>query len=311
MTVGLAQSAPAGNPIPISVTGDATTAPYTSSTDAHAAETGSIEALGLSAQGSFSTHKAAVGDTLHYRIRVEWSDQRIPVAVLPPDSLSTPGFRVVAQSTSHKKTASSSGVRNVTEFDIALVGLTPGTGRVEGLRMRYRTGLAPREESLFIPAATLELDPALIALTDRLWVRLLLVILALLAVGFSGWKGWGILRARREAAKPKRRNFVGEASDLKLRLKSADSRAWLKDAEALCLEYLNQETAPESAVTQFDQALDAFYKKRGVDQPRQEWEKLRELFVQARWSAERREPHELADAFRTLKHCLNIEGDSE
>ena len=158
--------------------------------------------IGINAKAAFSVKQAAVGDTVKYVLEVEWKDSRIPVVVLAPDSMNTPGFRVAGQNASHKKSARGDSVLNHTEFTYQLVPTVPGQSKVASLKLRYMTGLSNNEEALYVPAAFLEIIPAAIPLGSRLWFRFFAFLLMAVAVIGGIWQGLGVLKKRRQLKKP-------------------------------------------------------------------------------------------------------------
>ncbi len=277
----------------------------------------SEEAVKLSAQGMFATEKAAAGDTVEYRLRVEWKDMQIPVVVLAPESLETPGFHVAGQSATHRKTAENGEVRNVTEFAYKLVPKAPGSARVASLKLRYLTGLSSREEALYVPGAFLDIAPAKIPLRDRGWFRALLLAGFAVAAIMGGLSAWKAAQSKRQRTQNSRnKDFAPSFRALKGRWNTAESRAWIEDAERLSCEFLGQQLGAEApASARFDALLDLYLgqsptKANGPEEIAG-WDRLRDLFRHARYAGGRKEPHELQDAYRVLKTCLHITGEEE
>ena len=108
--------------------------------------------------------------------------------------------------------------------------------------------------------------------------------------------------------------FRSEVQSLKGRWNTADSRIWIQDVEKVCIDYLQHtlgKQAPQT--TRFEILLDtSLAKNPNLDSRETEgWNKLRELFHQARYAGGRKEPHELQDTYRILKTCLHIQGENE
>ncbi len=306
--LGALWAQPAGTPVPISV-------PALPDSTLHASIDSARpeEEVKLSAAGSFSVQHARVGDTVAYTLRVEWKDLRVPVVVMAPESLSTPGFRIATQSAEHRKSVAGNEIRNVTEFIYQLVPTIPGSAHVEPLKLRYLTGFSNREEALYVPGAFLDVGPARVPLRDRGWFRALLALLSLAAVLAAGWEIRRRWRARRRRA-PQKIDFVPAVRTLKSRCQSAESRAWMQEAEQLCTSYLRQQLGATNGA-RFEFLLDAYLDQEpsqvGSAEEADGWSKLRDLFRQARYAGGRKEPHELQDACRTLKTCLHIPGELE
>jgi hypothetical protein len=294
---------------------------------AAAAGTPGAEIVSLSTQGAFSQAEARVGDSLDYVLQVEWKDSEVPVVVLAPDSLSVTGFKLIGQATVHKKLAMGTDVKNHTDFIYRLRAATQGTGRIAALKLRYLSGISRTEEAAYVPAAILDIAPARVNLVDRLWFKLLCG-LALLAALWAGIRALlHALKARKDSA-PAKSDLGPEAAALKARIRSAaigtvDSKDVLLEMEALCIGFLKQESGEPAVATagdRFDPILDAHLKRAGSLSDGAaaqgpgiggDWEKLRDLFRHARFAGGHKEAHELQDAYRTLKKCLNLTGDDE
>ncbi len=276
------------------------------------------EAIKLTAKGSFLSEHAGVGDTIEYQLLVQWQDSRIPVVVLAPDSLETPGFRVADQSATHRKVVENGEARNTTEFLYKLVARTQGAGRVSALKLRYLTGFSNREEALYVPGAFMDIGPEHIPLWKRLWFQLILGIILLAGVIWSGFRlsrSLSLSKGRRNAQNSKQRDFSPEVKGLKGRWNTADSRSWIEDSEKICLEFLRYHIGTagtkSSETTRFETLLDQYLIRHPNPQEAEGWNKLRELFHHARYAGGRKEPHELQDTYRILKTCLHIQGENE
>ncbi len=271
------------------------------------------DAVKLSAKGSFLSEHVGVGDTVEYQLLVEWQDSRIPVVVLAPDSLETPGFRIVDQSTTHRKTVENGEARNATEFIYKLLARTQGSGKVSPLKLRYLTGFSNREEGLYVPGAFLNIGPEHVPLWKRLWFQLILFLAAIAALGWGGWRGWKTFQVKRlQSHKENNRDFSPEVKSLKGRWNTVDSRNWIADAEKVCLEFLRYNLGTKSSDSKrFETLLDQYLIRHPNPQEAEGWNKLRELFHHARYAGGRKEPHELQDTYRILKNCLHIQGENE
>jgi hypothetical protein len=278
----------------------------------------------LIARGEFSVPTARAGDTVEYRLRVEWRDVPAAIMVLPPrDELKTPGFKVIGQSALHRKIASAGAIRNVSEFSYLLVAREEGQGRIAPFLLRYRNTLSERTddrvESIPVAGSTLEIGPRYIP-----WMQRNIVVggAAFLAVGLTA----GLLlslslktakRARRRAQGGEQGPEQGEVEDeftravasLKNRSDSADSRLWLRDAEKLCVAYLCRDLGVTKARdVRFEAALDQYLARHpGSDES---WVKLRDLFHEARYAGGRKDPYELREACRHMKTVFCKTGET-
>jgi hypothetical protein len=293
-----------------------------------AADAPALEVVDLTAQAAFSSTAPRAGDSLDYVLTVEWPETGIPVMLLAPDSLEFSGLQVIGQATSHKKLASAGPdgqprLSNRTVFTWRLRAQVPGCGKASSVRLRWLTGLSRNEEQRFVPATHLDILPGLAPLLDRLLVRLLL---GWLALAFAGCLAYGAfqLGKLRKSSKPDnaKADLRPGVLALKARIKSAGaagaSREIIEEMENLAVRHLSQELA-ESPGTQgsapaaiafsakFDPLLDRYLARKGdADLPSADWNALRELFRHARFAGGHKEPHELQDAWRTLKRCLKI-----
>src|SRR5690606_24715656 len=86
--------------------------------------------LRLTTRGDFDVPAARVGDTVRYRLRVEWTDVPATVMLLPRETLETPGLGAAGLSTLHRKRVDDGVVRNVTEYVYTLVAREAGRARV-------------------------------------------------------------------------------------------------------------------------------------------------------------------------------------
>ena len=273
----------------------------------------------LTARGTFSVPRARAGDTVEYRLRVEWREVPAAIMVLPPgEELKTPGFTVIGQSALHRKTASAGSIRNVSEFTYLMVARDEGRGRIAPFLLRYRNGLSTQTgdqvETLPVAGATLDIGPARVPFLQR---RLVLGGAAFLTFGL-------ILTLSLAAAKRRKRPAAGAALDaedaftrgveaLKSRCEAADSRLWLKDAEKLCVAYLCQNLGVGKVRdVRFEAALEQYQARQYQTRPfsvrdperDQSWTKLRDLFHEARYAGGRKDPYELREACRQMKICL-------
>jgi hypothetical protein len=263
--------------------------------------------LRLTASGAFEGTSPRAGDTVRYRVRVEWEDVPAAVMLLPMARLETPGFLPAGGSVFHSKTVSGGKSRNVTEYDYALVAREPGTARVASFALRYRNGLTGRDESVNVPGASLEIAPARVSLMRGPFAW----ILAALVLAVAAWIGFRIFRARKQArrdAPPPESPIDAEIAALRARCEVADSREWTADAERLCTRFLCDRlgiSRPENV--RFEAALDQYLARgRGVDPAAESaWASLRDFFHEARYAGARREPYVLLEACRHLKTCLH------
>lgn len=263
--------------------------------------------LRLSAQGAFDVEAARTGDTVFYRLSVQWEDVPAAVMLLPLDRLETPGFHSAGASTSHRKTVAEGRSTNVTEYVFALVAREPGTARVAPFVLRYRNGLTGRDEAVNVPGAAIDITPARAPLARRASFRVALLLAVATALAFATGR---LLRARKRATTPAApETAIGaEIALLRKRCESADFRAWATDAERLCTRFLCRRLGvgrPENV--RFEAALDQYLSRpRDIGpEERAGWEALRELFHEARYAGPRRDPDALREACRHLKNCLN------
>jgi hypothetical protein len=270
------------------------------------------ESVKLYVKASFLTPRAAVGDTVVYRLRVEWKDTQVPVVVLAPDSLETPGFRIVDQSATHRQSVENGEVQNATEFLYKLMADVPGGARVSSLKLRYLTGFSNREEALYVPASYIDVDPAHVPLWKRLWFQILVFLILATALVLWGRRMLRSLREKRRLAQAeKQRGFNPEVRALKGRWNTADSRVWIEDAERVCTDFLRHSLGINSPGNRFETLLEQYLARNPASEEVEAWNKLRELFHHARYAGGRKEPHELQENYRILKTCLHIQGENE
>jgi hypothetical protein len=282
-----------------------------------------FEAVKLSTQGAFTSASPRVGDSLDYVLRVEWEDTQVPVVVLAPDSLVFTGFKVLGQATVHKKLAAGNQVRNLTEFIFRLRAQTQGPGKASSLRLRYVTGISNREEAAFIPTVHIDILPAPVRILDTLWFKLLAGLLILGGGGALARYGYKKARQARAEKTPRREDLRPAVDILKSRLRAAQStpdasREILLEMESLALRFLQDELGDKAASARFEPLLDRYLAREGSASggPRnggdaEDWARLRELFRHARFAGGYKEPHELQEAFRTLKKCIKITGEDQ
>ncbi|HLP42975.1 MAG TPA: hypothetical protein VK465_15815, partial [Fibrobacteria bacterium] len=202
---------------------------------------------------------------------------------------------------------------------------TQGSGKATSLKLRYLSGISRSEESVFVPSTLVDIAPAPTRLSETLWFRLLAAILLLALAGLGGHAAYRAARRRSEAAarKPDGADLRPEVLALKSRLKGGVSRDILLEMESLCARYLKArlapagkasvnaapgDTEPPSAANapRFDTLLDRYLASNSADGRPEDWKSLRDLFQHARFAGGHKEPHELQDAYRTLKRCLRI-----
>ena len=277
-------------------------------------------AAALTAKGSFSVSGARAGDTVEYRLRVEWRDLPAAITVLPPrDELKTPGFTLIGQSAAHLKTASAGSIRNISEFTYLLVAREEGQGRVSPFWLRYRDGLSGRVESLPVEGSMLEIAAARVPFLQRKSVGVVaggLAAVGLMALFLAAARRARTRRAQKAAPEEDTGDeFTRGVTGLKARCDAADSRLWLRDAEKLCVAYLCRDLGISRVRdVRFEAALNQYRARPEVvrDLARDPdkdlgWTKLRDLFHEARYAGGRKEPHELREACRHLKNCIQGE----
>jgi hypothetical protein len=279
------------------------------------------EAVKLATRGAFSLPAPRVGDSLAYVVSVEWEDTQVPVVVLPPDSADFPGFRLLGQATQHKKLANAQAVRNHTEFIYSLRATTQGPGKAAAMKLRYLTGLSQREETVYVPAALVDIAPAPVRLLDMLAVKIALWLAILAAAVAAGWAAFKLAARKRAEASPQRADLRPEVDALKARMRTAQnnpesSQAIILAMETLAVRFLKEETGDTASTGRFETLLAAYLSKGGADGKRgsdetADWAKLGDLFRHARFAGGYKEPHELQDAFRTFRKCLKIQAEEE
>lgn len=275
----------------------------------------SRDAVRLSAQGAFSLAAPRVGDSLEYRISVEWEDTEVPVVVLAPDSAVFPGFRILGEATRHRKSADGQAIRNHTDFIYRLRAATQGPGKAAALKVRYLTGISHNEEAVYVPSTLIDIGPAPVRLLDMLWVKIVLSLAALAAAVGLGWAVFRFAARRRAQAAPKKADWRPEVETLKSRLRAAQnnpdaSQAFLLEMESVAVRFLAEEVGPREGKARFEALADA-YLAQGRGGEAAEWDKLRDLFRHARFAGGHKEPHELQDGFRTFRKCLRLQTEDE
>ncbi len=283
-----------------------------------------LEAVKLSTQGAFTNLTPKVGDSLDYVLQVEWKDNQVPVIVLPPDSLSFSGFKMLGQATIHKKLAVAEDIKNHTEFIYHLRAQVQGNGRAASMKIRYLTGLSHSEEAIFIPTALVDILPAPVRILDMLWFKL---VAGLILLGGAISLAWLVFKFTLKSRKPTeilKVDFKSDLVSLKSRLRTASSspdvaKEILLQMENICLRFLQQEVPVNTNIPangtpeKFEPLLASYLSRNGTlpDSEVQDWSKLKDLFRHAHFAGGFKEPHELQDALRILKRCLKIMGEDE
>jgi hypothetical protein len=280
-----------------------------------------LEAVRLSVNGFFTMEAPRVGDSLDYVLRVEWPDAGVPVAVLAPDSLDFQGFQVIGQSTLHKKLATPQGVSNRTDFIYRLRARAPGAGKASSLRLRYLSGLSRNEEAVHVPTAHVDIAQARTPLTGTLWFRMLAGLLGLAAAAGIGWGAFRLASRRKPKDEEAKDDLRPDMLALRDRLRKAafsgagDSKDILLQMEAFSVRHLRQELggrkrkAPEGSgdlPAKFEPLLERWLAANGSAARAEDWKALQELYRHARFAGGHKEPHELQEAYRTLRRCLDI-----
>jgi hypothetical protein len=276
------------------------------------------EIVQLSAHSGFTPKAPRVGDTVVYSIEVTWHDTRVPVLVLAPDSVDFTGLHLVDQSTRHEKSASNAGVENLTVFSYILVAENPGPAKAAALKVRYTTGMSGHEEAVYAQGSHLEILPARFAFIHSAWFFAILASLTAALGAFAFWSVWKT-RSRLKAGnrdkdhRDPKLTLIDEVKSVKARIGHGDSRDILLDMERLCLNHLSALSASKTATLtettpkRFDLLLNHWIETHGEDHDRiADWERLRELFRLAHYAGGHKEPHELQDAWRALKRCLEV-----
>lgn len=298
---------------------------------APAAAEKNTDRISLSAKSRFTPNPSRMGDTVEYRIEVTWQDSRVPVLVLAPDSVDFTGLTLVEQSTRHEKSAMGGKVENRTVFSYSLVPKQTGIGKAASLKVRYTTALSGQEEAVYAPAAQVEIRAARFAFLQSGWFLGLCTVVILAGLGgvlYAALKagkigGTGKNKSAETGPKDKRAQLVRDFQAVKARIGHGESREILSEMERLAIAHLRASQASatsaaggtaqsvESAPPKFDTLLDAWLMQNRDDLDRTaDWERLRELFRQARYAGGHKEPHELQDAWRAMKRCLNVTEES-
>lgn len=267
--------------------------------------------LRLEARGAFDTPTARVGDTVAYRLRVEWNEVPAAVMLLTREDLEIPGMTAAGTSTRHSKTAAGGLLTSAAEFTYRFVAREPGTARVEPFRFRYHNGLTGREEDVPVTGATLEITPVPATLARRF---------AGVAAGgllLLGAAACVLLLARRRTLAARNGAPAAETAALEsLRRRcrdreDVDAAAWTADAERLCTRHLCRRLGiANPANVRFEAALDRYLDRRPAPPPDEAfaWSTLRGFFHDARLAA-RRDARDLREACRHLETCLQNQGE--
>lgn len=267
--------------------------------------------LDLTARGSFDVPRVRSGDTIQYRLRVEWNDVPAAVMVLPPrDDLETPGLRITEQSTSHRKIREGEETRNLTEFTYTLVAGAPGTAKVSPFTLRYRSGLSSREESVAVTGTMLEvLSPRTAPWARPVYWLILVPVIAAAAVPFLRRRRGRTVHGHPPPQERLHPSLRRRLESLKRRCDNdkTDSRAWISGAERLCVEHLCRRLGVSNpGNVRFEAALDRYLSRKPGPGSAEaaSWAKLRDLFHETRYTGGTAEPQVLRDACRHLKTCL-------
>jgi hypothetical protein len=125
-------------------------------------------------------------------------------------------------------------------------------------------------------------------------------------------------RGKSSKSGPARMDLRPEALALKARIRSAGAAGASKDIltsmEALAIRHMLQELGPpqagDPAGVKFDPLLDRYLARNagpgGSAGAATDWNALRDLFRHARFAGGHKEPHELQDAYRVFRKCLQI-----
>jgi hypothetical protein len=270
--------------------------------------------ISLNARSHFTPEKPRLNDTVIYQIEVTWQDSRIPVLVMAPDSVQFTGLKCVDQSTRHEKAVNQGAVQNRTIFSYTLLPAQVGLAKAAALKVRYTTGISGSEEAVFAPAAHIEILPPRFGFLGSAWFRWLASLLALAVLAFAGYLAFAKWKRKRETvggrerkATDPREGLVKEVLSLKSRIGHGESRLILMEMEKLSLVHLRTLVKHTDEAAKFDALLNLWMGQHPDDLERQaDWERLRDLFRLARYAGGHKEPHELQDAWRSLKRCLDV-----
>lgn len=278
--------------------------------------------LRIRAQASFDTipRDVRAGDTVTYRLRVEWNEFPAAVMLVPRETLDAPGFTRAGSAVEHARAGARGEWVNRTDFVYALVPREAGTARVAAFTLRYHNGLTGREEELNVPAATLPVLPARgawlrgLASPAPAWLAgaLAFVVLAVVLVLYA-------LRTRKGPHKhPKASLSTPTPSPapspeaiaierLRARCDAADGAVWMRDAERLCIDWLSRRIGvTNSDHVRFDAALEQYLQRHpGLSlAARRSWTTLRDLFHEARYAGAPFESRRLHETCGHLANCL-------
>jgi hypothetical protein len=270
--------------------------------------------VSLSARSHFTPVNPRLNDTVTYQIEVNWKDSRIPVFVMAPDSVQFTGLKCVDQSTRHEKNASQGEVQNLTVFSYTLLPTQIGLAKAAALKVRYTTGISGAEEAVFAPAGHVEVLPPRFGFLGSLWFRAVAGLFVLLLLGWALWLGirhWTQNRSgkvkRTDEGQNQRSTLVKDVLSLKSRIGHGESRPILNEMERLSLLHLRVVLKLADEAAKFDSLLDQWLGQHPDELEKQaDWERLRDLFRLARYAGGHKEPHELQDAWRSLKRCLDV-----
>ncbi|MBF0432129.1 MAG: hypothetical protein HQK83_12670 [Fibrobacteria bacterium] len=272
-----------------------------------------FELMEINGSSHFTVEEPRVGDTLSYVIVVEWENPKIPFTVLAPESLVFSGFKKKGVSTNHKKSSRYEGggavIVNHSEFIYKLQANVVGSGKASGAKLPCFSVLSKEKEYFTISPNLVTISPARVPVTQLWYIRVLggLVMLTLLAVGLK--YGLSAMKQRKRAAKPVKTDLQQELKTLKSRLVTGDSQAILFEIERLAVVYL-AELNPLSKDKGFKTLLSE-YLKSTKNQNQDEWNKLQQDFEYAKFGGGQKASHEVAESFRILKKCLNINEDED
>jgi len=265
-----------------------------------------VEVFEIDGKGAFTQEEVNVNDTLSYIITIEWTNPKVPITVLAPESLTFAGLKKTKVYTSHKKIAHNRlgqpVVKNKSQFIFNLKAEIAGSGKASSTKLPYFSALRQDKEYVTISPQLINIGPAVTPFFQKGYVRF---IFALLGAALLGWVLYLIIsRLKAKPRKPQEdnSNLMEKLKDLKSRIGVAESKNIILEMESLATLYLKLKLKTNQ--THFASLLNEYYVLTN-DKNKESWQKLVSDFELAKFGGGNKPSHQLMESYKLLNLCIN------
>lgn len=257
------------------------------------------EQLGISITTAYAgdTLQVAKGDTVVFPVTVSWNAGNGSVLVLPMSTANAKDIMQVAMSQESSRIVKDGHEMAQITFNYKIVVQETGLSLVPAMRFEIPTSMG---QSLYLRS-----EPVVVSAKNRTdtLVTVLGIIFALIWVGVFIWR----MRRRKKVKTVQNSLKVAlyaireHMMVLKQRVNVADSREWLLELEGVCKEFVALRLGRDASAVNLDYLV--------KDGQLEGWERLVDLFAQARYGGGKRDSFENKETWKAAMQLMGLKED--